>query len=121
MVKVKKEKNSEKAVPERAKVENIEEVVIDLAKKGNHPAKIGLILKEKYGVEKIKLLGKKITKILKENNISYDDDVAFVNKKLKRIEEHNAKNKQDKKAGREVVKYVSLKKRLENYKAKKAK
>lgn len=107
--------NSQEAsrMPERAKLEDIEAIVVDLAKKGNHPAKIGLILKEKYGVQKIKLLGKKITQILKENKISYDNDLTFVNSKLKKIESHYSKNKQDKRAGREIVRYVAKRKKIE--------
>jgi ribosomal protein S15P/S13E len=114
MVDKKTTKKVEKTT-ERAKVEDIEAIVVDLGKKGNSPAKIGLILKEKYGVGKIKVLGKKIAKILKENNIEYDDDLSFVNKKLNKIEEHYKKNKQDKRAKREVVRFVGLRKKLEKY------
>ncbi|MBI2628863.1 hypothetical protein HYW74_02175 [Candidatus Pacearchaeota archaeon] len=102
-------------MPERMKVEEIESLVVDLAKQGNHPAKIGQILKEKHGVHKISVLGKKITKILKEKKIPYTNDLDFVNKKIKNIESHYAKNKQDKKSEREVVRYLSLKRKLENY------
>ena len=115
----KTEKSKEdKKMPERAKVEDIEALVTDLAKQGNHPAKIGRILREKHGVYKIKLLGKTITKILKDNNLTYNDDLAFVNKKINSIENHHIKNKQDKRAMREVVRFIGLKKKLEKYKSK---
>ena len=110
-----KEKNKEGKIPERMKAEEIESLVVELAKQGNHPAKIGQILKEKHGVPKISVLGKKITAILKENKIPYQNDIAFVSKKIKNIESHHSKNKQDKKSEREVVRYLSLKKKLENY------
>jgi ribosomal protein S15P/S13E len=116
-----KETKEEKKMPERAKVEDIESIVIDLAKKGIHPAKIGLILKEKYGVEKIKLMGKRISKILKDNKIAFKEDVDFVEEKIKNLEKHYGKNRQDKKAEREIVRYISLRKRLNKYKLKKNK
>ena len=104
--------DTEKKTPERAKIEDIEQVVIDLGKKGNTPSQIGMILRDKYGVAKIKLLGKKISKILKENKIEHKDDFKFVEEKMKRIETHFNQNKQDKRAKRDIVKYVSLKKKL---------
>src|SRR3989344_7147354 len=102
-------------MPERMKAEEIESLVVELAKQGNHPAKIGQILKEKHNVPKIKLLGKSITKILKEKNIDYKPDSKIVGEKLKKIEDHYTKNRQDKKSEREIVRLVSLKKRLESY------
>ena len=83
MPKVKEAKVEKK--PERAKVEDVEAIIIDLAKKGTEPAQIGQILKEKHGVPNIKILGKRITRILKENNISYQKDAQFVDKKVKNI------------------------------------
>ena len=105
-----KEKTSE-----REKVENIEQVVIDLGKKGVSPAQIGLILKKEHGVQKIRVLGKKITKILRENKILYKTDLDFVNTKLSKIGAHYEKNKQDKRAKREVVRFIGKKKKLEKY------
>ncbi|MFA6022987.1 MAG: hypothetical protein WC781_02790 [Candidatus Pacearchaeota archaeon] len=120
MAKEEKEKTTEdKKMPERAKVEDIEAIVIDLAKKGTSPSKIGIILKEKYGVQKIKLLGKKISKILKENKISYEDDHVSIQNKIKSLEKHYEKNKQDKRAEREIVRYIGLRKKIEKYKIKK--
>lgn len=114
-------KKATKKTPERAKVEDIEKVVVDLGKKGVPPAKIGLVLKEKYGITKTKALGKKITQILKEHKIEYDDDLAIVNKKIANIEEHYSKNKQDKRSKRELVKFIGLRKKLQRYNKKKSK
>ena len=106
---------------ERAEKEDIEKVVVDLGKKGISPATIGLVLKEKHGIQKIKVLGKKITQILKENNISYEDDLDNVNKRIKILEEHSDKNKQDKKAKKDIVRFIGLKKKLQKYKERKNK
>jgi len=101
--------------PERAQIENIEELIVDLANKGNHPAKIGLILKEKHGIHNVKALGKKISKVLKENNIEFKKDIEFVGDKIKKIEKHIVKNNQDKRSKRELVRYLGHKKALSEY------
>jgi len=116
----KKEKKKKPLTNDRETAENIEQIVIDLAKQGNTPSKIGIILKEKHNVAKIKLLGKKITKILKENKIPYETDLDMVSKKLSKIEAHYEKNKQDKRAKREIVRFVGLKKTIQKYQDKKA-
>jgi small subunit ribosomal protein S13e len=103
----------------RDKAENIEKIVVDLAKKGIPPAKIGLILRDKHNIPKIKHLGKKITQILKENKIEYETDLDTINKKISKIETHYQKNKQDKRSKREIVRFIGLRKKLERYKAKK--
>lgn len=121
MAEAKTAKKSAKKIPERAKVEDTERIIIEIAKKEKSPAKIGLILKEKYGITRTKALGKKITHILKQNKIEYDDDLAIVNKKIVSLEEHCKKNKQDKRANRELVKFIGLRKKLERYKEKKYK
>lgn len=114
-------KKSAKKIPERAKVEDIDKKIVDIAKTEKCPAKIGLILKEKYGITKTKALGKKITQVLKENNIEYDDDLVIVNKKIANLEEHWKNNKQDKRSNRELVKFIGLRKKLMKYKEKKSK
>jgi|SRR3989344_8870790 len=116
----KKEKKKKPLTNDRETAENIEQIVIDLAKQGNTPSKIGIILKEKHNVAKIKLLGKKITKILKENKIPYETDLDMVSKQLSKIEAHYEKNKQDKRAKREIVRFVGLKKTIKKYQDKKA-
>src|SRR3989344_1159352 len=94
---------------EKGKLTSKEASVLDM------PAKIGQILKEKHGVHKISVLGKKITRILSDHKVQYPNDSHFINKKIENIKSHYAKNKQDKKAEREIVRYLSLKKKLENY------
>ena len=56
-----------------------------------------------------------MTKILKENKIEYENDLDLVNKRIKKLELHYGKNKQDKRAGREIVRLIGLKKKLEKY------
>src|SRR5262245_10449620 len=66
----------------KMKSEELEKIVVDLAKKGESPAKIGLILRDTHGVPKAKLLGKKITHILKEHGIAYASEQDRVEKRI---------------------------------------
>ena len=104
--------DKDKKVPERAKLEDIEQIVVKLGKEGNTPSQIGIILRDKYGVPKMKILGKKITQILEENKVTHKDDFKFIEEKISKIESHHNQNKQDKRSEREIVRYVSLKKKL---------
>ena len=61
-----------KEVPEWVQYtpEQVEELVVELAKKGYQSAQIGLILRDTYGIPDVKLItGKKISKIMKEHGL----------------------------------------------------
>ena len=108
------EKKVEKEVAEIAKTEkpswikmkpaDIEKIVVELAKKGESPAKIGLILRDKHGIPKTKIFGKKITQILGENGIEYEDDKKIIDKKIEKLKTHISKNKHDYPASRALTK-----------------
>lgn len=83
---------------------DLEKLVIQLHKEGNSPAKIGLILRDKHGVPKAKLIGKKITKILQENNLDYENDEAIVKKDIDNLKKHIEKNIHDYSAKRSLTK-----------------
>jgi len=54
----------------RYKKNEIEKLVIKLAKEGNSTSMIGLILRDQFGVPSVeKITGKTISEIMKENNI----------------------------------------------------
>ncbi len=82
------------------KPKEIEEIVVRLARDKVNPAKIGLILRDQHGIPKAKLLGKKITKILKDNGINSSPDRECVTKRIEELKKHTQENKQDKKAKR---------------------
>lgn len=84
----------------------IEKIVIDLTKQGNFPSKIGIILRDKYNVPKTKILGKKITKILKDNNIKYLTEKDLTEKKIEKLKLHIEKHKQDYTASRSLTKQL---------------
>lgn len=92
-----------------------EKKVIELAKKGYGPEKIGLELK-KQGLDLQKLKQKKkISDILKENNLYENPDVKNIENKLEKIKKHYSNNKQDKKAMRERDRIFSKLRRIKKH------
>jgi small subunit ribosomal protein S15 len=87
----------------RYKKEEIESLVVKLGKQEIKPSKIGLILRDTYGIPDVKFLtDKRITKILKENKVVYElpEDLLNLIKRQIQIIKHFEKNKQDKTAKR---------------------
>jgi len=83
----------------RYKAKEIELLIVKLAKEGNSSSKIGLILRDAYGIPDVHyLIKKKITQILAENKLLSEipEDLISLIKKQKLIKKHLEKNKQDK-------------------------
>ena len=68
---IKKKEEEKKPSWIKLKPKEVEDLVVDLAKKGESPAKIGLILRDKHGIPKTKVFGKKIKQILDQKGIEY--------------------------------------------------
>lgn len=80
------------------KKEEIEALVVKLAKQGYNSAQIGAILRDSYGVPEVqKTTGKKITVILKENKLLAEvpEDVQALLKRAIQAKKHLDKNKKD--------------------------
>tara|TARA_Y100000310_G_scaffold65417_1_gene60911 strand:+ start:10057 stop:10404 length:348 start_codon:yes stop_codon:yes gene_type:complete len=90
-----------------------EKKVIELSKKGLTAEKIGENLR-KQNIHP-KEYDKKISKILKEKNIYVNPDIVNIEKKLEMIKIHHEKNKQDKRAMRDVVRVFAKIKKLKKY------
>lgn len=90
-----------------------EKKVIEFAEKGLTTEKIGEELRQQ-GIHP-KEYNKKISKILKEKGIYVDPDLKNVENKLKKIEIHFNKNKQDKRAMRERSRVFSQVRKLKKY------
>lgn len=88
----------------KMKPAELEDIIVELARKGESPAKIGLILRDKHGVPKSKLLGKRIMTILKEKGISCKDEKGFIDEKIEVLNKHISKNKHDYRASRALTK-----------------
>lgn len=88
----------------KIKPAEFEKIVVDLAKSGLSTEKIGLVLRDKHGIPKAKLLGKKIKEILQENNLSVSGVHDAFKSKISSVENHLAKHKNDKTAKRALNK-----------------
>ncbi len=82
----------------------IEKIIIDLAKQGNTASQIGIILRDKYGIPKIKMLGKKLAKILKEAKVTHKNEKDNTNQKIEKLKTHFSKHKHDYTASRSLTK-----------------
>ena len=79
--------------------EEVEALVVKLAKEGNFPSKIGVILRDQYGIPLVKpIVGKSITEILKEYSLvpSIPEDLEMLLRKASRLHAHLEKHKGDK-------------------------
>jgi len=91
----------------KAKPEEVEKKVIELAKQNMPPEKIGLVLRDQHGIPKAKIYGLKIGKILKSQGIEVDSEKRNIERKMDSLKKHSAKNKHDYTAKRSIVKQIS--------------
>ena len=98
------EKKTEKPSWVKMKPAELEKIVVELAKEGKSPAQIGLVLRDKHGVPKAKLFGKKIKKILEENKVGYKSDQNIIEDHIEPLKVHISKNKHDHPASRALTK-----------------
>jgi len=77
---------------------SITKVILDLRKEGASSARIGLILRDRYGVPDVKLaLGKRIGDILRENKVASEipEDLRDLMVKSLGLRKHLSENKKD--------------------------
>jgi len=70
-----------------------------MAKEGKNTSKIGLILRDQYGIPSVKAVtGKSISELMDENKMlpKYPEDLMNLMRKAVRLHKHVAVNKQDK-------------------------
>jgi len=82
----------------RYTAEEVEALIMKLAKEGHPPSKIGIILRDQHGVPLTKPIAEKsITKILKERKLSSSlpEDLENLLRKATRLHVHYDKNKSD--------------------------
>ncbi|MHC1567189.1 MAG: 30S ribosomal protein S15 [Candidatus Syntropharchaeia archaeon] len=78
--------------------EEVERMVVELYSQGNSMSKVGMILRDTYGVPDVALVtGKKIKKILEENGLapSVPEDLENLIKKALRLRKHIEENPKD--------------------------
>jgi small subunit ribosomal protein S15 len=91
---------STKTVPKwvRYKKDEVEKIVLKLAKEGYSTSQIGMILRDQFGIPLVKLItGKTISQILKEQKLypQYPEDLFNLLKKAINLREHLERNKKD--------------------------
>lgn len=100
------------------KPKEAEMIVVKLAKEGNSSSKIGMILRDSYGIPDIKILtGKTLSKILEEKNQVPDipEDLMAVIRKSINLSKHLEENHKDFTAKRGLQLTDSRVKRLVEY------
>ena len=98
--------------------EEVEKLVVKLAKDGYSSAMIGTVLRDQYGIPSVKdATGKSITKILKENNLipEIPEDILNLMKRAVRLRAHLEIHKKDKHSKRGLELMESKIRRLGKY------
>jgi len=98
--------------------EEVENLVVKLAKEGYMPSMIGLILRDSYGIPSVKeITGKNITKILEEKGIKYEipEDLLNLLKRAVKLREHLSIHRKDKHSARGLILIESKIHRLVKY------
>ena len=114
-----KEKKMEKPVWLKYTAEEVKGIILKLANKGMTAEKIGLTLRDQYGIPKTKLYGFKIKEIMAEK--FEDPNIKNLKAGIEKIGKHFKTHKHDQKAKLSLnITKAQLKKR-EEYLAKKGK
>ena len=121
MTKTKKSEKIEKPIWLKYTAQEVKKIVLKLAEKGLTAEKIGLTLRDQYGIPKVRLYNLKIKEILKEKNGFEEPTNKNLKIKLEKIINHYKKNKQDKKAERGLMITKAKLKKREDYTKRKEK
>jgi small subunit ribosomal protein S15 len=102
--------------------DEVEAFVIRLAKEGNSPSKIGVILRDKYGIPLVRsIVRKSIKEIIETNNLTTElpEDLNNIVEKATNLQRHLTKNRADAVNKRSLELIVSKVNRLAKYYKKK--
>jgi len=113
MAEKKTQKKAEKKEAKKLEEKEYEKQVLALAEKGLTSEKIGEALR-KEGIHP-KEYNKSISAVLKEKKVYVNADIKNISDKLSRVKLHYNKNKQDKRAKREVERLSSQLRKLKIY------
>jgi len=100
------------------KPNEVEKLVINLFKEGLPPSKIGLVLRDVYGIPSVKAItNKSISKILEEHNLKTElpEDLISLIRRAVRVREHLKVHRKDKHSARGLLLIESKIKRLIKY------
>ncbi len=99
------------------KPDEIEQIILKLAKKGHPSAAIGLILRDEYGIPSSKVKGLRVAKVMKKHEVypEYPEDMLNLMKRAVLLHAHLARNKRDGISKRGLELTESKIRRLGNY------
>lgn len=98
--------------------EEIEMLIVELARKGYGPSMIGIILRDQYGIPLVKpILGKKITKVLEEHGLAPEipEDLMMLIRKAVNLRRHLEEHPKDLHAKKGLLDLESKIRRLVKY------
>ncbi|RLE78365.1 MAG: 30S ribosomal protein S15 [Thermoprotei archaeon] len=98
--------------------EQVENLVVELARKGYPPSMIGIILRDQYGIPLVKqVTGKKIVQILREHGLEPEipEDLANLIRRAIRVRRHLEEHPKDYHSKRGLQLIESKIRRLEKY------
>ena len=119
MPRTKKPQKIEKPVWLKYTKDEVEAIILKLADKGLTAEKIGLVLRDQYGIPKAKIYNLKINKILKQKNKYQEPTNLNLKIKLQKVIDHYKKNKQDKTAEHSLIITKAKLKKRDDYEKKK--
>ncbi len=98
--------------------EEIEEIIVDLAKRGYGPSMIGIILRDQFGIPLVKpILGKSITEVLEERGVKMvvPEDLFRLLQKAVNLRRHLEEHPKDTHAKKGLLDLESKIRRLVKY------
>jgi len=87
----------------KMKEPELKKVIAELSKK-HKPSKIGLILRDQYGIPTTRVYGKKLKQYMTELGIKINEDLENAEKKVDNLKEHLKSNITDRKAKHKLQK-----------------
>ena len=102
----------------RFEPEDIEALIVELARKGYGPSMIGVILRDQYGIPLVKpVLGKKITQVLEEHGLVEEipEDLMNLLKRAVNLRRHLEEHPKDLHSSRGLQEVESKIRRLVKY------
>ena len=81
----------------RYDADEVEAIIVKLAKQGHSTAEIGLILRDSYGIPDVRLYGFKISKVLEEHGLmkEYPEDLMNLFRRAINLRKHLELHKKD--------------------------
>jgi len=101
--------------------DEVKAIILKLVNKGLTGEKIGLVLRDQYGVPDVKIYGFSIKEVLVEKGKFEEPTNINLKAKLEAVINHYKKNKQDKRAERSLIITKAKLKKREDYLNKKNK